>query len=65
MATLSAASTASEWHPFLPLLAFNDPADVWADNPSFLVAECLFLALLLWVTLYAVLKARSLTPRQS
>jgi hypothetical protein len=50
------APSGSSWHSFHPLVTINDPADVWADNPSFLVAEALFLGLLLWVTLYATSK---------
>ena len=32
----------SGWHSFTPLVAFNDPAAVWAAQPTFFVAEVLF-----------------------
>ena len=33
------------WHPISPLIAFNDPRDVFAAQPTFLFAECAFLLL--------------------
>ena len=35
----------SGWHSFNPLIAFNDPTAVWAAQPTFLIAEVLFLGL--------------------
>ena len=36
------------FHSVAPLLAFNNPLDVWSKQPSFLCAEVLFLLLAAW-----------------
>merc|ERR1711871_503404 len=50
---LPAMSTPNAWHSFSPLLHLNDPAAVWEDTPSFLIAEILFIVLLVWCTWHA------------
>ena len=48
----------SGWHSFTPLVAFNDPAAVWAAQPTFFVAEVLFFFLAVCGIIDAVKRPR-------
>ena len=41
------------WHSFKPLLHINNPQDVWARQPTLLIAEVVFLALFAGATYHA------------
>ena len=55
-----AASRASRWHSIYPLLAFNDPRDVFSAQPTFFCGEVLFLSLALLGLLDAAKRPRGL-----
>ena len=42
---MSSVPAFRSWHQVTPVLAFNDPREVWATQPTFLIAELLFLFL--------------------
>jgi hypothetical protein len=42
------------FHDIHPLVSFNSPSDVWAENPSFLICEILFFVLLVLCTVHAI-----------
>lgn len=43
----------SSWHSIQPLIAFSDPYQVWSEQPTLLIAECLFLVMFLSITVHA------------
>jgi len=46
------------WRSFFPLVVVGDPAEVWSVQPTFLIAEGLFLVLALWGVIDAMRRQR-------
>jgi hypothetical protein len=46
------------WHSTSPLLAINDPHEVWTNQPTFFIAEFLFLSLAAWGIIDALHRPR-------
>lgn len=45
-------------HDWLPLISFNDPSKVWKHEPTFLIAELLFIGLLVLCTGVSLVRSR-------